>query len=819
MTRPYKYVDVNALYHSTPVSAWLEFLLHERDENVRTASITHRDVQKEAAEYYEATRLISMPVLAGTEWILDTGTGRHLSSRDSVCGKVFATDSPIILMTAAGDSQVDEATMFSIPALGPKQHEALVLEQSPHALSLGILVQKEGFSQAWSPEEGFRIWNKKGTLVPTYVKDFVPRLATPGEAPSETFVLPASRFTRSDLIVAPAVEEPAELVPDAAEPVSDDEGILPIAPDLEQRLRAEAVSLKHLCTHKPSNRYCNVCQEAKCRKQGAFRRKSEDKHTERLFGDLLHFDHGTMRQSKDAGFEGELKALHVIDHATRFKGCFPDNSKSTAAVKVALRLFLGKVRVKAFRSDNAPELLRAGKDMQAVHFTSTPYTPANNSTIERLIQETLHDIRSCLHQAGLPPTFWSHAAPYVCHASNTLINRDKEPGSVPPYRIKYPNSDHGPTCPFGALVHFRLPGPFADQAKFAPVTTQGLWLGVHLQPGLCYHGDGRVVDLNDMRLGVKPRIHRLRIQEIRFPPLSEIEFPCKIARDLSWTAQLKQALECKIHLAPIELPSDTDAVLPPAAVTDDAAAPQVAAPPTPPASHAASSSLPITTPASAVAAETVSKIDKSSMQWRPNNNSSRPPDIHPDCWSAFGPKARRAELDRRAALLTDGQGDSSGSGSAFSPAVVALQPVHAVCQRVFVEYACADDSLLSQIAVERGVFGSVRLTRSTADLSTAKGHQIAVDKVLQFDAGLHCDVHVALPCTPWCPWHRINIHKFGKDYERKLNRNRKVSLTMIRWLVRFMVVVRKHFCSSSCMFEWPKHASGGLVPQVKTALK
>ena len=99
---------------------------------------------------------------------------------------------------------------------------------------------------------------------------------------------------------------------------------------------------------------------------------------------------------------------------------------------------------------------------------------------------------------------------------------------------------------------------------------------------------------------------------------------------------------------------------------------------------------------------------------------------------------------------------------------------------MFVEYACADDSLLSQIAVEIGVYGSVRLTRSTADLSTAKGHQIAVDKVLQFDASLHCDVHVALPCTPWCPWHRINIHKFGKDYERKFNRNRKVSLTMIR---------------------------------------
>ena len=57
--------------------------------------------------------------------------------------------------------------------------------------------------------------------------------------------------------------------------------------------------------------------------------------------------------------------------------------------------------------------------------------------------------------------------------------------------IRYPNSDHGPTYPFGALVHFRLPGPFADQAKLSPVTTQGLWLGVHLEPGSCYHGGGK----------------------------------------------------------------------------------------------------------------------------------------------------------------------------------------------------------------------------------------------------------------------------------------------------------------------------------------
>ena len=34
----------------------------------------------------------------------------------------------------------------------------------------------------------------------------------------------------------------------------------------EARLRAEATSLKHLVTHRPSNRFCSICQQAKIRR-------------------------------------------------------------------------------------------------------------------------------------------------------------------------------------------------------------------------------------------------------------------------------------------------------------------------------------------------------------------------------------------------------------------------------------------------------------------------------------------------------------------------------------------------------------------------
>ena len=128
----------------------------------------------------------------------------------------------------------------------------------------------------------------------------------------------------------------------------------------------------------------------------------------------------------------------------------------------------------------------------------------------------------------------------------------------------------------------------------------------------------------------------------------------------------------------------------------------------------------------------------------------------------------------------------------FSPAVITIQNV-CVSKRVVVEYACSEESVLSSVALERGVYASLRLIRKSADLSTAKGHHIAVDKVLRFEKGLHCDVHVALPCTPWCSWHYVNIKKYGKDYERKLDKDRKKSLIMVKWLVRFMKVVRLRF--------------------------
>ena len=75
-------IDVEVLFDSDQVSAWSQRMLRERQECIRVAGVAGDDVLAEVEEFYKTQRLFGMPVVPGTEWILDTGTGRHLCSRE-----------------------------------------------------------------------------------------------------------------------------------------------------------------------------------------------------------------------------------------------------------------------------------------------------------------------------------------------------------------------------------------------------------------------------------------------------------------------------------------------------------------------------------------------------------------------------------------------------------------------------------------------------------------------------------------------------------------------------------------------------------------
>ena len=71
-------------------------------------------------------------------------------------------------------------------------------------------------------------------------------------------------------------------------------------------------------------------------------------------------------------------------------------------------------KVKAARTDNAPEILEALKEWEesdGVSVQSTePYTSAQNGTAERSIQFTEASIRCMIDDAQLPVEFWCEAA-------------------------------------------------------------------------------------------------------------------------------------------------------------------------------------------------------------------------------------------------------------------------------------------------------------------------------------------------------------------------------------------------------------------------
>ena len=111
-------------------------------------------------------------------------------------------------------------------------------------------------------------------------------------------------------------------------------------PTKEEKLRAEALTIQHLCTHKPQNPFCAVCNESKLKVESAFRKDPETRHVEKDFAALVHMDHSTRQHAVEAGLEGELRALHIRDHATKLRGMYPAPSKSTYECKKAIRHFL-----------------------------------------------------------------------------------------------------------------------------------------------------------------------------------------------------------------------------------------------------------------------------------------------------------------------------------------------------------------------------------------------------------------------------------------------------------------------------------------------
>ena len=189
------------------------------------------------------------------------------------------------------------------------------------------------------------------------------------------------------------------------------------------------------------NAYCHVCHLAKQRKLSYV---SENNICNSNF-ELLHIDvWGPFSVETMDGFR---YFLTIMDDHSRATWVYLLRNKSEV-----LTVFPGfvnmvenqyNIRVKAVRSDNAPELnfTRFYQEKGIKSFHSCPETPEQNSVVERKHQHILNVARALMFQAKLPLQFWGDSiltAVFLINRTPSQLLLNKTPyevltGAAPSY--------------------------------------------------------------------------------------------------------------------------------------------------------------------------------------------------------------------------------------------------------------------------------------------------------------------------------------------------------------------------------------------------
>ena len=304
--------------------------------------------------------------------------------------------------------------------------EPLLLGSTPPVLTIGRRCMDHGYSFVWPNAKKPYFICPDGKRFTFEVDNYTPWLvereggiAFPSVAGSHLAAAEQAPAVENAL---PGGDNPSDAVEAVEEAVIAVEPSIP-KPSKEQRLRAEAVSLDHLLTHTPKNPYCISCMRGKMQQaHTSDRSKQLNRDPEpTAFGENVTADHFFARDEYGGRAGPDEAGLVVYDRGTEWIDCFPVPDKSGDESYNALNQFAGpKDNVQLFYSDNAPELLKAAKQLGWKPGTSTPGRPETNGVGEAAVKRVTHNTTTVLDQAGLSPEWWPFAARHYCFSHNIV---------------------------------------------------------------------------------------------------------------------------------------------------------------------------------------------------------------------------------------------------------------------------------------------------------------------------------------------------------------------------------------------------------------
>jgi len=146
-------------------------------------------------------------------------------------------------------------------------------------------------------------------------------------------------------------------------------------------------------------------------------------------------------------------------------------------------------KIKSFYSDNGGEFIKLKSYFQnngIQHLTTPPHTPQHNGLCERKHRHLLETTRCLLHQASLPPMFWSFAAQTAAYLINRLPTPTLKMRS-PFFTLFQTKPNYNKLRSFGCLC-FPWLKPYTSH-KLEPRSEPCVFLGYSLSQSayICYN--------------------------------------------------------------------------------------------------------------------------------------------------------------------------------------------------------------------------------------------------------------------------------------------------------------------------------------------